>query len=107
MALSFALCAVVAAEFGCGPGTGLWIGWPDRGGEHDRQVAVGAAGHGRVEPLAVLVAGNERYRSVHGCALGGVPGDRIGEVTGAVAGVGEGLAGEPALPSLRVGVEHA
>ena len=105
--MSFALGAVVAAEFGCGAGAGLRVGWPGGGGEHERQVGVGAAGHRRVQPLAVFAAGDQRYRGVHGCALGGVPGDRVRQVTGAVAGVGEGLGGEPPLPGLRVGVEHA
>ena len=49
--------------------------------------------------MAVFAAGDQRYRRVHGCALGGVPGDRIRQVTGLVAGVGEGLAGEPPLPA--------
>ncbi len=46
--------AVVAAEFGGGPGARLRVSCPDRGGEHERHVHVSAAGHRRVQPLPVL-----------------------------------------------------
>ena len=77
---AFAADAVVAVEFGGGPGAGLRVGGPGRGGEHEGEVGVGAAGHGRVQPLPVLGAGDQRDAGVHGGALGGVPGDRVGEV---------------------------
>ena len=72
--------AVVAVEFGGGPGAGLRVGGPGRGGEHVGEVGVGAAGHRRVQPLPVLGAGDQRDAGVHGGALGGVPGDRVGEI---------------------------
>ena len=104
---SFALGTVEAVEFGCRAGAGLGVGWPGRGGEHERHVVLGAAGHRRVEPLAVFAAGDHGYAGVHGCALRGVPGDRVRQITGVIAKVGEGLAGKPPLPGLGVGVEHA
>ena len=104
---AFAAGAVVAAEFGGGPGAGLWVGGPGRGGEHEGEVGVGAAGHGGVQPLPVFGAGDQRDAGVHGGALGGVPGDRVGEVGGLVAVIAEGPGGEPALPGRWVGVEQA
>jgi len=56
--LAFATGAVVALEFGGRAGAGLRVGGPGRGGEHERHVHVGAAGHGRVQPLPVLFAGD-------------------------------------------------
>ena len=104
---AFAADAVVAVEFGSGAGAGLRVGGPGRGGEHERQVGVGAAGHRRVQPLPVLAAGDQRDPGVHGGALGGVPGDRVGQVSRLVAGVAEGPAGEPPLPGGPVRVEEA
>ena len=104
---AFAAEAVVAVEFGGGPGAGLRVGGPGRGGEHERQVGVGAAGHRRVQPLPVLGAGDQRDPGVHGGALGGVPGDRVGQVSGLVAGVAERPVGEPPLPGGPVRVEEA
>ena len=77
---AFASDMVVAVQFGGGPGARCRVGGPGRGGEYERQVDVGAAGHGRVEPLPVLGAGDQRDAGVDGRALGGVPGDRVGEV---------------------------
>ena len=45
---------------GAGRVPGGRVGGPGRGGEHERQVGVGAAGHRRVQPLPVLGAGDER-----------------------------------------------
>ena len=99
--------AVVPVEFGGGPGAGLRVGGPGRGGEDVGEVGVGAAGHRRVQPLPVFGAGDQRDAGVHGGALGGVPGDRVGEIGRLVAGVAEGPVGEAALAGGRVGVEHA
>ena len=80
---------------------------PGRGGEHKGEVDIGAAGHRRVQPLPVLAAGDQRDAGVHGGALGGVPGDRVGEIGCLVAVIAEGPVGEPALPGRGVGVEQA
>src|SRR5581483_2251678 len=105
--LLFVPDTVVAAEFGGGPGAGPGGGGACRGGEDVGEVGVGAAGHGGVEPLAVFGAGDQRDAGVHGGALGGVPGDGVGEMGGLVAGVAEGPVGDPPLPGGRVGVEEA
>ena len=84
--LAFATDAIVAGEFGGGPGAGLRVGGPGRGGEHVGQVGVGAAGHRGVQPLPVFGAGDQCDAGVHGGALGGVPGDRVCEVGRLVAG---------------------
>ena len=99
--------AVAAGEFACGAGAGLGVGGPGRCGEHEGQVGVGATGHRRVQPLPVFGAGDQGDAGVDGGALGGVPGDRVGEIGCLVAGVAEGPVGEPALPGGRVGVEEA
>ena len=104
---AFAADALVAVQLGSGPGARLRVGRLRRGGEHEGQVRVGAAGHRRVQPLPVLVTGDQRDSGVHGAALGGVPGDRIGQVRGLVAGVAERPAGEPPLSGRRVGLEQA
>ena len=105
--LVFVPDAVVAGEFGGGPGAGFWVGGSGRGGEDEGEVDIGAAGHRRVQPLPVLAAGDQRDAGVHGGALGGVPGDRVGEIGCLVAVITEGLSGEPALAGGRVGVEQA
>ena len=106
-ALAFPADAFVPVQFGGGPGARCRVGGPGRGGEHERQVGVGAAGHRRVQPLPVLVPGDDRDPGVHGGALGGMPGDRVGQVTGPVAGIAERLRGEPPLPGRRVRLEQA
>ena len=106
-ALAFPADAFVPVQFGGGPGAGCRVGGPGRGGEDERQVGVGAAGHRRVEPLPVLVPGDDRDPGVHGGALGGMPGDRVGQVAGPVAGVAERLRGKPPLPGRRVRLEQA
>jgi len=104
---AFAAKAFVAVEFGSGPGTGLGVGGAGRGGEHEGKVDIGAAGHGRVQPLPVLAAGDQRDAGVHGGALGRVPGDRIREIGRLIAVVPEGPVGEPALPGRGIRVEEA
>src|SRR5258708_4637172 len=79
---------------------GRGVGGRGGGGEREGHGGLGAAGHGGVEPLAGFGAGAQRYPGVHGSALRGGPGERVRQVTGAVAGVREGLAGEPPLPGL-------
>ena len=103
----FVLDTVVAPEFGGGPRAGLRVGGPGRGGEDVGKVGVGASGHGQVEPLPVFAAGDQRDAGVDGGTLGGVPGDRVGEIGCLVAVVAEGAVGEPALAGGRVGVEHS
>ena len=70
---AFAAGAVVAAEFGGSAGAGLRVGGPGGGGEHERQVGVGAAGHRRVQPLPVLGSGDQRDAGVHGAACAACP----------------------------------
>jgi len=84
----------------------LWVGGPGRGGEDEGEVDIGAAGHRRVEPLPVLGAGDQDDAGVHGGALGGVPGYRVGEVRCLVAVIAEGTVCELALSGGRIGVEH-
>ena len=100
--LAFVPDAFVPVQLGGGPGAGPRVGGPGRGGEHEREVGVGAAGHRRVQPLPVFAAGDQRDPGVHGAALGGVPGDRVGQVARLVAGVAEGPVGEPPLPGRRI-----
>ena len=57
------------------------VGGPGRGGEHVGEVGVGAAGHRRVQPLPVFGAGDQCDAGVDGGALGGVPGDRVGQIS--------------------------
>jgi hypothetical protein len=45
---AFPAQALVAAESGCRTGAGPRVGRPRGGGDHERQVGVGAAGHRRV-----------------------------------------------------------
>ena len=103
---AFAAGAVVAAEFGGSAGGGLRVGGPGGGGEHERQVGVGAAGHGRVQPLTVLAAGDQRDAGVHRGALGRVPGDRVSKIGRLVAVIAEGPVGEPPLARDRIRAEH-
>ncbi len=98
--------AIVPGEFGGGPGAGLRVGGPGRGGEHVGQVDIGAAGHRGVQPLPVFGTGDQCDAGVHGGALGGVPGDRVCQVGRLVAGIAEGPVSEPALAGRRVSVEH-
>ena len=105
--LAFVPDVFVTVQLGGGPGAGLRVGGPGRGGEHERHVGVGAAGHRRVQPLPVFAAGDQRDPGVHGGALGGVPGDRVRQVARAVAAVAERPVGEPPLPGRRVGLEQA
>jgi hypothetical protein len=98
---------VVPVQLERGPGARLRVSGPGRGGEHERHVHVGAAGHGRVQPLPVLGAGDQHDPGVHGGALGGVPRDRVGQVSRLVAVVPERLRGEAPLASRPVGVELA
>src|SRR3954451_118583 len=104
--LLFAPDAVVAPEFGGGPGAWPGVGGACRGGEDVGEVGVGAAGHSRVEALPVFGAGEQRNAGVHSGALGGVPGDCVGKIGCLVPGVAEGPAGEAPLASSRVGAEH-
>ena len=87
---------------GCGP-----AGGPGRGDERECEVGVGAAGHRRVQPLPVLSTSDQRDPGMHGGALGGVPGDRVGQVGRLVAGIAERPAGEPPLPGRPVRVKAA
>ena len=103
---AFAAKTLVAVEFGGGSAAGLWVGGPGRGGEDEGEVDIGAAGQCGVEPLPVFGAGDQGDAGVHGGALGGVPGYRVGEVRCLVAVVAEGTVCELALSGGRIGVEH-
>ena len=57
--------------------------------------------------LAVLGAGDHGQAGGHGAALGDMVGDRVAQLGVHVTGVAELLAGPPALPGARVGVQRA
>ena len=81
------------------PGLRVRLGW--RGRHHPRVVRVGAPGHRRVQPLAVLVAGDHGDPGLALPALGGVRGAGVGGVEVLERGVAD-LAAEHRLPGPRV-----
>ena len=81
------------------PGLRVGLGW--RGRHHPRVVRVGAPGHRRVQPLAVLVAGDHGDPGLALPALGGVRGAGVGGVEVLERGVAD-LAAEHRLPGPRV-----
>ena len=75
----FGMNLVVAGQLGRRPRAGHRVRLLRGGGEHVREVGVGAAGQRDVGVLAVLGPGDHRQAGVHGPALGDVIGDRVPE----------------------------
>jgi hypothetical protein len=87
------LHALVACEFWVGPDAGLWFCFPGLDGhllpvfvlhavtsDRDRGVAVAASGHGYIQPLQALAAGDERQPPGDGTAHAVMPRHRIRQV---------------------------